>query len=73
MEIHTGAAHDSKLEKKTVASFSSISEPNELKLAGFVPPTEEEMDTLRHVPDKINWRAYCKSLPLPEHTLVILR
>jgi hypothetical protein len=70
MEIETGAARDSKLG--TAASFSSISDqPDELKLAGVVPPTEEEMDTLRHVPDKINWSAYRKSFPLPEHTLII--
>jgi hypothetical protein len=52
---------DSKL--KAVSSSSSISHlPDELELAGHIPPTEEEMDTLRHVPDKINWSAYRKVL-----------
>ena len=27
---------------------------------GLAAPTEEEMNTLRHVPDKINWTAYSK-------------
>ena len=57
------AAKESKLDQVRVASFSSIShQPDELELAGLVPPTEEEMETLRHVPDKINWSAYSKSL-----------
>jgi hypothetical protein len=51
------AAKDSKLEKTASATFSSH-EVDELELAGFVAPTEEEMDTLRHVSDKINWSAY---------------
>ena len=31
---------------------------DELELACLVAPTEEEMNTLRHVPDKIDWAAY---------------
>ncbi|KAI0254495.1 peptide transporter PTR2A [Lactifluus subvellereus] len=51
------AAKESKLD--AVASFSSIPhQPDGLEFAGLVPPTKEEMDTLRHVPDKINWSAY---------------
>jgi hypothetical protein len=50
---------DSPSEKGV--SVSSIShQPDELERAGFVPPTEEEMNTLRHVPDKIDWSAYSK-------------
>jgi len=51
------AAKDSQSEK--AASISSH-QPDELKLAGLVAPTEEEMNTLRHVSDKINWSAYSK-------------
>lgn len=51
------AAKDSKLEK-THSSSSSSHQVDELELAGFVAPTEEEIDTLRHVADKINWSAY---------------
>lgn len=51
------AAGDSKLEKADPASSFSH-QADELELAGFVAPTEEEMDTLRHVSDKINWSAY---------------
>jgi len=51
------AAKESQSEK--AASISSNShQPDELRLAGLVAPTEEEMNTLRHVPDKINWSAY---------------
>lgn len=37
------------------------------KLGGSSPeldddiPTLEELQTLRHIPDKINWPTYCKS------------
>lgn len=51
------AARDSKLEKTGPASSFSH-QVDELELAGFVAPTEEEMDTLRHVSDKIKWSAY---------------
>jgi len=51
------AAKDPKSEK-TGTDSSSSHQPDELELAGFVAPTEEEMDTLRHIPDKINWGAY---------------
>ena len=51
------AANDSKLEKAHSVSSSSH-QADELELAGFVAPTEEELDTLRHVADKINWSAY---------------
>ncbi len=50
-------AKDTKFEK--AGSVSSASHQlDELEMAGFVAPTDEEMDTLRHVPDKINWSAY---------------
>lgn len=39
-----------------------VNQPDELGLAGLVAPTEEEMNTLRHVPDKIDWSAYSKRL-----------
>ena len=48
---------DSKFENTGSTTFSSP-QVDELELAGFVAPTEEEMDTLRHVADKINWNAY---------------
>jgi POT family proton-dependent oligopeptide transporter len=51
------AAKDSKLER-THSVNSSSNQVNELELAGLVAPTEDEMDTLRHVSDKINWSAY---------------
>jgi len=52
------AAKVSKFETTTGSAVSSSHQVDELELAGFVAPTEEEMDTLRHVPDKINWSAY---------------
>lgn len=55
--VASEAAKDSKFENTGSATFSSH-QVDELELAGFVAPTEEEMDTLRHVPDKINWNAY---------------
>ncbi|KAH9975484.1 hypothetical protein BGW80DRAFT_1436627 [Lactifluus volemus] len=57
---------DSKLE--TVGSSSSTSHRPD-QLAGLISPTEEEMDTLRHIPDKINWSAYFVNFiqqPLPK-------
>ncbi|KAI0002460.1 peptide transporter PTR2A [Russula compacta] len=51
------AAKESRSEK-TVSVSSLSHQPNELELAGLVTPTEEEMNILRHVPDKINWSAY---------------
>ena len=51
------AAKNSKFEKAGSVSSSSH-QVDELELAGFVAPTDEELDTLRHVPDKINWTAY---------------
>jgi hypothetical protein len=51
------AARDSKFEKADPASSFSH-QVDELEVAGFVAPTDEEMDTLRHVSDKINWSAY---------------
>lgn len=46
-------------DSKTRPTSSSSDQVEELELASYVAPTEEEMDTLRHVPDKINWSAYC--------------
>ena len=54
---YSEAVRDSKLEKADPASSFSH-QVDELELAGFVAPTEEEMDTLRHVSDKIKWGAY---------------
>ena len=48
-------AHKSGLEK-TVSTSSVAHQLNDLSL---VVPTEE-MNTLRHVPDKIDWTAYSK-------------
>jgi hypothetical protein len=43
------------------ASITSISHrPDKLEPSGLVAPTEEEMNILRHVPDKIKWSAYSK-------------
>jgi len=53
------AAKDSQSEKAASVSFSSH-QPDELQLAGLVAPTEDELNTLRHVSDKINWSAYSK-------------
>jgi hypothetical protein len=47
--------HKSDSEK---TSISSAAHP--LNDLGLVAPTEEEMNSLRHVPDKINWTAYSK-------------
>ena len=49
-------AHKSDSEK-TVSASSVAHQLNDL---GPVVPTEEEMNTLRHVPDKIDWTAYSK-------------
>lgn len=49
-------AHKSGSEKTvSIGSF-----PHQLDDLGLVAPTEEEMNTLRHVPDKIDWTAYSK-------------
>jgi hypothetical protein len=66
MEKQTDSAQDSKSE--TISSISH--RPDELELAGLVSPTKEEMDTLRHVPDKIHWGAYCKFSSLLEQPFV---
>jgi len=47
-----------KLDSEKTASISSVA--HQLDDLGLVAPTEEEMTTLRHVPDKINWTAYSK-------------
>ena len=47
-------AHKSGSEK--TVSISSVA--HRLDDLGLVAPTEDEMDTLRHVPDKIDWTAY---------------
>ncbi len=48
--------HKPDLEK--TVSISSVA--HQLNDLGLVVPTEEEMNTLRHVPDKIKWSAYSK-------------
>jgi POT family proton-dependent oligopeptide transporter len=50
-------AHKSDSEKAVSISSVAAHQLNDLDL---VSPTEEEMNTLRHVPDKINWLAYSK-------------
>jgi hypothetical protein len=50
-------AHKSDPEKTTVSISSVAHQLNDL---GLVTPTEEEMNILRHVPDKIDWIAYSK-------------
>ena len=53
------AATESQSEQ--AASIKSVvNQPDELGFAGLVAPTEEEMNTLRHVPDKIDRSAYSK-------------
>jgi hypothetical protein len=47
-----------KLDSEKTASISSVT--HQLDDLGLVAPTEEEMNTLRHVPDKIDWTAYSK-------------
>jgi hypothetical protein len=50
-----------KPHSEKTASISSVSHQlDDLRHAGLVAPTEEEMKTLRHVPDKINWSAYSR-------------
>jgi hypothetical protein len=51
------AAKETRSEK-AVSRSSLPHQPDELELAGLIAPTEEEMNTLRHVPDKIDWTAY---------------
>ncbi len=55
-----GAVKESahKLYSEKAPSIGSV--PHQLDDLGLVAPTKEEMDTLRHVPDKINWTAYSK-------------
>lgn len=45
-----------KLDSEKTVSLSS--DAHQLDDLGLVVPTEEEMITLRRVPDKINWTAY---------------
>jgi len=45
-----------KSDSEKAVSISSVA--HQLNDLGLVAPTEEEMNTLRHVPDKINWTAY---------------
>ena len=52
---------DKQSQFERVASINSVSrqlEPDELELTDLVAPTEDEMNTLRHVPDKVDWSAY---------------
>jgi hypothetical protein len=48
--------------EKDVSISSLPRQHDELELAGLVAPTEEEMNTLRHVPDKIKWTAYSECI-----------
>ena len=45
-----------KSDSEKAVSISSVA--HQLNDLGPVAPTEEDMNTLRHVPDKINWTAY---------------
>ena len=56
---------DKQSQFERVASITSASrqfEPDELELVDLVAPTEEEMNTLRHVPDKVDWSAYSQCI-----------
>ena len=55
------AAKESQFEKATSIKSGS-GQPDELELAGLVAPTEEELNALRHVPDKVDWSAYSKCI-----------
>ncbi|KAI9512004.1 oligopeptide transporter [Russula earlei] len=44
--------------EKAVSIGSDSNQPDELPRGGLVAPTEEEMNTLRRVADKIDWSAY---------------
>jgi hypothetical protein len=46
--------------EKTISISLVSHQLDDLQLAGFVAPTEEDIKTLRRVPDKINWSAYRK-------------
>ncbi len=46
------------LESEKTVSINSVA--HQLDDLGLIAPTEEEISTLRHVPDKINWPVYCK-------------
>jgi hypothetical protein len=50
-----------KPHSEKAASISTVSHQLDgLQQACLVAPTQEEMSTLRHVSDKINWSAYSK-------------
>jgi hypothetical protein len=56
--VASEAAH--KLHAEKAVSVSSVPyQLDDLQLAGPAAPTEE-MDSLRHVSDKIDWSAYSK-------------
>jgi hypothetical protein len=59
---YAAASEDAlKSHAEKIVSVSSVSyQLDDLQLGGLVAPTEEEMITLRHVSDKINWSAYSK-------------
>lgn len=57
--VASEAAH--KLHAEKAVSVSTVQyQLDDLQLAGSAAPTEEEMDSLRHVSDKIDWSAYSK-------------
>lgn len=62
---HEPATLDEKLEGSIV---SSPEHDHDHIHDGLVIPTLEELETLRHIADKINWPTYRKSLP-PHYTL----
>jgi len=47
-----------KPDSEKTGSISSVAP--QLNDLGHIAPTEEEVNTLRHVSDKINWTAYSK-------------
>ena len=54
-----GAVSKEPRSEKDISISSLPHQNDELELAA---PTEEEMNTLRHVPDKIDWTAYSERL-----------
>jgi hypothetical protein len=54
------AVNETALKSGSEKTVSTSSVAHQLNDLGLIAPTKEEMNTLRHVPDKINWSAYSK-------------
>lgn len=52
------AVNETALKSGSEKTVSTSSVAHQLNDLGLIAPTKEEMNTLRHVPDKINWSAY---------------